>query len=301
MSPFLLNYSVLSCLTVLFFGFFCRLIYNSEKYYFFKYIEKTVAEHHPLLKTQKFQSVSRYTLYKRFFDLAVVTVLPFVIVPMLKLNDILEWVIAIVYIAALRFVFSGLGEADKKLAEKTIQDTIGANVANEKKSTPQHTPNSSDKTILCKDVPDGRISFRSIDSQKRIPNIEDLLNRQARSLTGEHMKKLAQAASSAPKEHLPAYYSAAAYYYFYIEHNPYSAYLCCVSTLSLLSCMSKYDLFMPEYQWIASEPDLSSMLFDGDLGINQHYGEFFSLDMISGRETGPLGAPILPRNHKYPH
>ena len=167
--------------------------------------------------------------------------------------------------------------------------------------TLSHTPNNEGQAILCKDVPDGRISFRSIDSQKRIPNIEDLLNRHARSLTGEHMKKLAQAASSAPKEHLPAYYSAAAYYYFYIEHNTYSAYLCCVSTLSLLSCMSKYDLILPEYQWIASEPELSSMLFDGDLGINQHYREFFSLDMISGRETGPLGAPILPSNHKYPH
>ncbi|MBR6819215.1 MAG: hypothetical protein IKM71_01900 [Bacteroidaceae bacterium] len=195
-------------------------------------------------------------------------------------------------ILSVRYIFAQ--ERPSYKDKNTVVSTTNA-------PTPSHTPNNEGQAILCKDVPDGRISFRSIDSQKRIPNIEDLLNRHARSLTGDHMKKLAQAASSAPKEHLPAYYSAAAYYYFYIEHNPYSAYLCCVSTLSLLSCMSKYDLFMPEYQWIAREPELSSMLFDGDLGINQHYREFFSLDMISGRETGPLGAPILPSNHKYPH
>lgn len=158
---------------------------------------------------------------------------------------------------------------------------------------PTYTPKKPGQTILCKEIPDGRIFFHTIDEKKRIPNIEDLLNRYARSLTGDHMKKLAQAASSAPKKHLPAYYSAAAYYYFYIEHNPYSAYLCCVSTLSLLSCMSKYDLFMPEYQWIAREPDLSSMLFDGDLGINKHPKQFYSLDMLSGRKTDFLSAPIL--------
>lgn len=167
--------------------------------------------------------------------------------------------------------------------------------------TPSSLSNSSGTAIVCKDVPDGRIFFHTIDRQKRIPNIEDFLNRHARSVTGEHMKELAEAAHIAPKEHLPAYYVAAAYYYFYIQHNPFVAYYCCVSTLSLLSCMSKYDLILPEYQWIAHEPELSSMLFDdGPLGINQHYKQFFSLDVISGRHTGILSAPILPDTYILP-
>lgn len=106
-----------------FVGFFLRLIYNSEKYKFFKLLSKE------LLRTygksefqQKTHTVSLWGWYRGAFDFLVIVILPFLIIPMLDLPWYCNSLIGMVYGLALKPIFTRLDDKDRELVKQMINN-----------------------------------------------------------------------------------------------------------------------------------------------------------------------------------
>lgn len=110
-------YSLIS----VFLGFFLRLIYNSEKYKYFKFLNSE------LLQTcgksdfqQKALSSCLFGFYRGLIDLLGVILLPFFIIPILNLPWYCNWLIGILYIFALKPIFAKLNETDRVQVKQIV-------------------------------------------------------------------------------------------------------------------------------------------------------------------------------------
>ena len=110
-------YSLIS----IFIGFFIRLIFNSEKYKFFKALNLELL--HAFGSSPYQQRARRYSLlgfYFGIFDLLVVIILPFIIIPMINLPWYCDSLIGIVYYLALRPIFAEIDEIDREQIEQIV-------------------------------------------------------------------------------------------------------------------------------------------------------------------------------------
>lgn len=108
-------------LICIFIGFFVRLIYNSEKYKYFKALNLKLLHVYGSSPFQ--QRVVKYCLTGFYFgiiDFLVVITLPFIIIPMIDLPWYCDSLIAIIYILALKPIFTGLDEIDKEQIDQIV-------------------------------------------------------------------------------------------------------------------------------------------------------------------------------------
>ena len=110
-------------LAILFFGFFFRLIYNSEKHKYFKYMETVlrIKNAHPY-DIYTIYPIQRKALYKSAIDFIAVIVLPFFIVPRLNLPWYVDSLIAIIYVIAVMHIFRDMDEQDRNEVDNLINE-----------------------------------------------------------------------------------------------------------------------------------------------------------------------------------
>ncbi len=109
-------------LFLIFLGFFFRLIYNSEKYKFYKYIHlQLLKEYGSTPDQKKCMSQCLWGFYRGIVDLIFVVILPFFIYPQLNVNGFAGSIIAIVYILALKPIFMPLDTKDRELADNILK------------------------------------------------------------------------------------------------------------------------------------------------------------------------------------
>ncbi len=119
-------------LVLLYLGFFMRLIYNAEKYKFFKYVNLGLLKKMGVCSAQKnIQSLCLWGFYRAVIDTIAIVVLPFIIVPALNWPWYIDTLVAIVYLLSLKPIFSPIDEADIKLANEAIDKTTNYNSVND--------------------------------------------------------------------------------------------------------------------------------------------------------------------------
>ncbi len=118
-------------LIIIFVGAFLRLIYNSEKYKFFKYIHLELFREYGSCAIQAYaQRRCLWGFYRGVIDFAAVVILPFFIIPALDLPWYCESIISLVYCFMLRPIFKPLGPQDIELANHIIsQITTNNNIS----------------------------------------------------------------------------------------------------------------------------------------------------------------------------
>lgn len=108
-------------LIAIFFGFFFRLIYNSEKYKYFKLLNLELLNAYGKSDfQQKAVSICLFGFYRAVFDFCMIIVLPFIIVPKLSLPWYIDWLIALIYIAALKPIFTGIDTVDSEQIRQMV-------------------------------------------------------------------------------------------------------------------------------------------------------------------------------------
>lgn len=110
-------------LTITFIGFFLRLIYNSEKYKFFKFLNSELL--HTYGKSefqQRALSSCLFGFYRSAFDFMAIIILPFFIIPRLDLPWYGDWLIGIVYIVALKPIFTGLDGKERERIKQIVNN-----------------------------------------------------------------------------------------------------------------------------------------------------------------------------------
>lgn len=110
-------------LTITFVGFFLRLVYNSEKYKFFKFLNSELLHAYGKSESQqRALSSCLFGFYRGTFDFMAIIILPFFIIPRLDLPWYGDWLIGIVYIVALKPIFTGLDEKDRELIKQIVNN-----------------------------------------------------------------------------------------------------------------------------------------------------------------------------------
>lgn len=108
-------------LITIFAGFFLRLIYNSEKYKFFKALNWRLLQIYGKSNFQhKALTSCLYGFYRAVIDLLIVIILPFVIIPMLDIPWYCDYVIGMVYLLALKPIFRDIDYVDKKQIQQIV-------------------------------------------------------------------------------------------------------------------------------------------------------------------------------------
>lgn len=109
-------------LITLFVGFFLQLIYNSEGYKYFKYLHLGLLKRYGVSYFQeKAKTKCLVSFYLALIDFLAVIILPFFIIPELNLPWYFDSLIAIVYIVALKPIFSKIDEVDKEQINTLIE------------------------------------------------------------------------------------------------------------------------------------------------------------------------------------
>lgn len=112
-------------LIVLYLGFFLRLIYNSEKYKFYKYVNSKLisAGCHSYFQ----RSVNRnriFGLSRASVDLIAVFLLPFLIINLLNLPWYIDSLIAVIYVISLRPIFKDIDSVDRRIADDIVEQYV---------------------------------------------------------------------------------------------------------------------------------------------------------------------------------
>lgn len=104
-----------------FVGFFLRLIYNSEKYKYFKFLSAELLLHYG---KSVFQQEARtnylFGFYRGIVDFLAVIILPFIMIPRLHIPWYCDWLLGIAYILALKPIFSSIDELDKRQIKQIV-------------------------------------------------------------------------------------------------------------------------------------------------------------------------------------
>ena len=119
-------------LIIVFFGLFMRLIYNSEKYKFYKFLHLQILRKiGPTIYQKRCMKSCLIGFYLAIVDLLGVVILPFLIIPGLNWPWYIDFILALICLFFLKPIFSPLDEIDKKIAthateeyERTINDLI---------------------------------------------------------------------------------------------------------------------------------------------------------------------------------
>lgn len=102
-------------------GAFMRLIYNSEKYKFYKYCHiQLLKEFGPTLFQRQSMSTCLWAFYRGLIDFAIIVIIPFFLIPQL---DFAWWgniILAIVYILSLKPIFKGISDEDRQIVDNII-------------------------------------------------------------------------------------------------------------------------------------------------------------------------------------
>lgn len=114
-----------TALTVCFVGAFLRLIYNSEKYKWFKYIHSQILKR---IGPTQFQREAMHTclwgFYKACADFLLIAIIPFYLIPKLDMSWWIGWIIGVVYVILLKPIFTRLDDVDKGMANDIINQYI---------------------------------------------------------------------------------------------------------------------------------------------------------------------------------
>lgn len=110
---------------VCFIGSFLRLIYNSEKYKWFKYMHLQILER---IGPTQFQKEAMHSclcgFYKACADLLLIIIVPFYLIPKLEVSWWVGWIIGMIYIILLKPIFTKLDDVDQGKANDIISQYV---------------------------------------------------------------------------------------------------------------------------------------------------------------------------------
>ncbi|MBD5211000.1 MAG: hypothetical protein HDS77_07025 [Bacteroidales bacterium] len=108
-----------------FFGAFMRLVYNSEKYKYFKFLHlELLRECGPSTIQKEALSACLWGFYRSVVDFLIVIIIPFIVIPQLDFAWWGNMIIAIVYFQMLKPIFKGLDDVDKEAIIRQINIDI---------------------------------------------------------------------------------------------------------------------------------------------------------------------------------